>query len=168
MNQYRDFSKYDRVIIDTGPLLSVLFGLYEHRKKLDDINDYDYKMEIDDFVLVKNFLMNFLEKSGVFITPEVLAEISNLSKTKMKEFFYDFICFSKIKLLQELKEAYINKDIILSNDKLLKYGFTDISLIEATKNNKGSLLLTSDRALYGYCIKNKIPAVTIEELRGPL
>jgi len=70
---------------------------------------------------------------------------------------------SKIRLLQRLKETYINKDIILSEDKLLKYGFTDISLIEATKDDK--LLLTSDIALYGYCVKNKIPAITIEELR---
>jgi len=157
MNLHKDFYKYKGIVIDTGPLLLVLTGLYGH-----NIKKFNYSE--DNFILVKKFLENFLEKSEIFITPEVLAEISNLSKNEMKGFFYDFIYYSKIRLLQQLKETYINKDIVLSEDKLLKYGFTDISLIEATKDDK--LLLTSDIALYGYCVKNKIPAITIEELRA--
>ncbi|PKP55327.1 MAG: hypothetical protein CVT89_08805 [Candidatus Altiarchaeales archaeon HGW-Altiarchaeales-2] len=79
----KNLFKYNEIVIDTGPLLVILAGLYGH----NTITKFSYSN--DDFKILKEFLKNV---SRIFITPQVLAEVSNLVNTKIeKEFFYDFI-----------------------------------------------------------------------------
>ena len=68
-----DFFKFKEVIIDTNVLLLLLMGLY-NKKELVKLN---YKEEL---ALLVEFLRNFDRK---VVTPQVLAEISNLAENKL-------------------------------------------------------------------------------------
>ena len=69
-----DFFKFKEVIIDTNVLLLLLMGLY-NKKELVKLN---YKEE--ELALLVEFLRNFDRK---VVTPQVLAEISNLAENKL-------------------------------------------------------------------------------------
>lgn len=143
-------NKPREIVIDTGPLLVYIAMDYGH----NTISKFTDK---DSEIMLREFFQKISKDKIIFIiTPQVLAEISNLVNTKIeKQFFSDFIKFSK-KILLEFKEEYISKDAILANEKLQRFGFTDVSLLEVAKRNR--LILTNDRALYFYCISNDIPS----------
>ena len=102
-----DFFKFKEVIIDANVLLPLLIGLYNKR----ELVKFDYKEE--DFALLIEFLRNFDIK---VVTPQVLAEISNLAENKLKGKFSDFIKNS-IRTLMNLEEKYVNKNDILQKEK---------------------------------------------------
>jgi len=102
-----DFFKFKEVIIDANALLPLLIGLYNKR----ELVKFDYKEE--DFALLVEFLRNFDIK---VVTPQVLAEISNLAENKLKGKFSDFIKNS-IRTLMNLEEKYVNKNDILQKEK---------------------------------------------------
>ena len=88
-----DFFKFKDVIIDTNVLLLLLMGLYNKR----ELAKLNYKEEL---ALLVEFLRNFDRK---VVTPQVLAEISNLAENKLKGKFSDFIGNS-IRTLMHLEE----------------------------------------------------------------
>ena len=148
-----DFFKFKEIIIDANVLLPLLIGLYNKR----ELGKFNYREE--DFALLVEFLRNFDRK---VVTPQVLAEISNLAATKLKAKFPDFIKNS-IRTLMTLKERYMNKNDILQKEKEVQdFGITDTSLIEAV--NRDRLLLTADGTLFGYCSNNKIPVIHLDTL----
>ncbi|PKP56871.1 MAG: hypothetical protein CVT88_09640 [Candidatus Altiarchaeales archaeon HGW-Altiarchaeales-1] len=151
MSKFTNIKK--EIVIDTGPLLVILAEHYGH----NTLTKFGYT---DDYVIVlKEFLKDV---SKIIITPQVLAEVSNLVNTKIeKVFFSDFINFSK-SILQELKEEYISKDIVLAKKELPKFGFTDASLLEVANGNK--LLLTNDALLHYYCRNNNISLAYLREI----
>lgn len=102
-----DFFKFKEVIIDANVLLPLLIGLYNKR----ELVKFDYKEE--DFARLVEFLRNFDIK---VVTPQVLAEISNLAENKLKGKFSDFIKNS-IRTLMNLEEKYVNKNDILQKEK---------------------------------------------------
>ena len=147
-----DFFKFKEVIIDTNVLLLLLMGLY-NKKELVKLN---YKEEL---ALLVEFLRNFDRK---VVTPQVLAEISNLAENKLKGKFSDFI-ENSIRTLMHLEEKYVKKNDILQKEKGVKdFGITDTSLIEAA--NRDRLLLTADGPLFGYCSSNRIPVIQLDTI----
>ena len=62
-----------------------------------------------------------------------------------------------------MKESYIKKDTILDSTELDKYGYTDISLIFASRR-KGSKLITGDYRLYSKCKELGINCMHMNEI----
>ena len=148
-----DFFKFKEVIIDTNVLLLLLMGLYNKR----ELAKLNYKEE--ELALLVEFLRNFDRK---VVTPQVLAEISNLAENKLKGKFSDFI-ENSIRTLMHLEEKYVKKNDILQKEKEVKdFGITDTSLIEAV--NRDRLLLTADGPLFGYCSSNRIPVIHLDTI----
>lgn len=145
--------KFKEIIIDTNVLLPFLIGLYSTK----ELRKLGFKEE--DFMLLVKFIRKFNRK---LVTPQILAELSNLAKQKLKGNFSDFI-HNSIKTLMNLDEQYVNKrDILQKIKEVQDFGLTDTSLIKAA--NKDRLLLTADGPLYGYCINQKIPVVHLDTI----
>jgi len=141
------------IVIDTGPLLILLSGLYGHGVE-------KFAKEKNDF----NVLKKWTDNSNIFVTPQVLAEVSNLAKREFRGFFEDFINYST-NTIMILDEIYVEKNILATKPelKLAKFGFTDSSLIGAAMN--GKMLLTTDISLYHYCMNIGIAAMTIDAIK---
>ncbi len=129
---------YTSLILDTGPLLHILVGLY-NPKKLDKVGSSE-----TNFALILTYTRQFKE---ILITPHILAEMSNLAKVRLKSDFSTFMK-STVKFLHKAKEKNIKKDDIISpiNLKiLLDFGVADTATF--LSSNKKSLILTSDTPL---------------------
>ena len=147
--------KFKEIIVDTGPLLLYLIGFYG----INDLRRFNYDKK--DFILLVEFLKNFKK---IFVTPQVLAEASNLAKSRLKEErFTGFINYSIGPLLY-MGEDYIEKNEILKRTELPKFGMTDTSLIGATERNK--LLLTDDGPLFWYCNGKDVPVIHLERIKS--
>lgn len=147
--------KFKEIIIDTGPLLLYLIGFYG----IIDFRRFNYDKK--DFILLVEFLKNFKK---IFVTPQVLAEVSNLAKSRLKEERFSGFINSSIAPLLDLGEEYIEKNEILKRVELPKFGMTDTSLIGATERNK--LLLTDDGPLFWYCNGKDMPVIHLERIKS--
>ena len=147
--------RFKEIIIDTGPLLLYLIGFYGIR----DLRRFNYDKK--DFILLVEFLKNFKQ---IFVTPQVLAEASNLAKSRLKEERFSGFINSSIAPLLGLGEEYIEKNEILRRTELSKFGITDTSLIGVTERNK--LLLTDDGPLFWYCNGKNVPAIHLERIKS--
>jgi len=147
--------RYKRLVLDTGPLLLYLVGLFSEK----DLNLIGYDQQ--QF----NHLFQFISGKDVFVTPQVLAEVSDLAKNRLKSEKFSKFIRQSIDPLRSLNEEYIEKDNILKKFKVLSdFGVSDTSLICVAE--KDILLLTEDFPLYGYCQNNKIPVTHLDGLIG--
>ncbi len=142
--------KQQEVLLDTGPLLQVLVGLYDPRK-LNKLG-----ISPDDFGLLLSFVQPFRKK---LVTPHVLAELSNLAKTRLKEDFGELIKFS-IWFLSRTNEEIVPKETIIKEENLkllMDFGITDTAISLAA--NKDRLILTNDGPFFAYCSNKKMPVL---------
>lgn len=147
--------QYKRIVLDTGPLLLYLIGLFSQK----DLNQVGYDQQ--QF----NLLFQFLSGKEVYVTPQILAEASDLAENEFKSEKFSRFIGQSISPLLSIKEEYIEKDIILKNFKALSdFGVSDTSLICVAE--KDILLLTEDFPLYGYCHNKKIPVTHLDGLIG--
>ena len=150
-------SRFREVVIDTGPLLFYLVGTYDrnHLRRFG----YDWP----DYILLLNYLGSFRR---VLVTPQVLAEASNLARRRLKDEHYTAFISRSISCLSGLGEEYIPKDDILKMPELPRFGITDSSLIEMMRRDK--LLLTDDAPLFWYCSGKEMPVVHLDGIRSLL
>ncbi len=144
------------VITDTSPLLLLLVGMYDQRligkfKRVRKYTTTDYE-----------FLFQFLERKKVLVTPQILAEVSNLTMGLKEKRFSEFIEKNK-ENLKRVKEKYIAKDEIIETKELLRFGFTDVSIILAAKEQK-AMILTEDYPLYNRCKKEGLKVKHLQEI----
>lgn len=147
------------IIIDTKPLLFYLAGScdFESIGKAPLTEEYTK----EDFELLNNFILNFKK---IVITPQILAEVSNIINTKIpKSNFVEFI--NKIvNILLKSEEVYINKNDILKR-KELKFGVTDaITLTVCERSDQ--IILTKDLPFANLCSSNGLPVINFDALRG--
>lgn len=148
-------SRFREIVIDTGPLLLYLVGSYDKRY----LSRFSY--DEHEFLLLIRFLSGFKK---VIVTPQVLAEASNLAKRRLKEEHYQiFICRS-IVLLAGIWEEYVAKDEILKRSELPRFGTTDASLLSTVDRDK--LLLTDDAPLFWYCSGKDLPAMHLDGIKS--
>lgn len=126
------------IVLDTNVLLVYFIGLYDssfiHSFKRTN------KYSKTDFLNIKNIVMNF---SVVFITPQILAEISNFT-FEIHEPKLTIYMKKLIRTIRDFKEDHIAMDKLIANENLIcSIGFTDVSIIEVAKKND-CLILTSD------------------------
>lgn len=146
------------IITDTSPLLLLLIGSYDKStiKGFKRLSRYDS----DDFEL----LFQFVATRKVIVTPQILAEVSNFVKMLKDnpDTFSEIIGKNK-ELLEKLCEKYIPKNDILSSQELVRFGFTDVSIIVAAKEND-ALVLTDDFLLLGICKKIGLDTKDMKEI----
>lgn len=156
--EMRPFFK-NPVILDTGPLVFLLIGLCDPSKKNSgDIWQGHTQEELELLIkLIKPF-------KSIIITPQILAECTNLLNQKMDSSKHQFILTQIINPLRQFGEVYIEKNIILNYTEFSRFGSTDIGTIECSKK-MNSLIITEDSDLKRFCYSNKIPCINFHELR---
>ena len=147
------------IILDTGPLVFLLIGVCgpEGKSKNEIWQGHTFK-ELDLLLrLVRNF-------KSIVITPQILAECTNLLKRDREPNRYQRILAQIINQLKECSEVYIEKNILLSYREFCRFGSTDIGIIECSKR-MNYLIITEDSDLERFCHLNKIPCLNFNKLR---
>ena len=146
------------IIIDTNLLLLYLVGIYSRPFIAKFKRTQKYSVE--DFDAVVGLAGNF---KSIVTTPQILAELSNLSfqmpKSKLREYFGYLV-----DLLQKVREHYVEKDQLIRSNLLARIGFTDLSIIEAAKQGD-YLVLTDDFETTGYLHASKCGVINLNHIR---
>lgn len=143
---YKNKSTQRHLVIDTNVLLLLLIGAHDISSipNCDVTSTYSAK----HYGVLLEILKLFNTK--VFVTPQVLAEIYSLSKIRtcfLREKWNGYF-LSVVRRLEKCGEVHINLSSLIKNEMgVLSFGFTDISIIEATKQLNG-VLLTAELPLY--------------------
>ena len=150
--------KYKPIITDTSPLLLFLMGSYDKNaiedfKRLEKYDSVDYDL-----------LFQFLAKRKIIVTPQVLSEVSNFAKELKQNRFSEFLEENR-SILEKINEKYIPKTEVLSSQEVLKFGFTDASIILAAEENN-AVVLTDDFPLYNICNKKGLAATHMIEIQS--
>jgi hypothetical protein len=148
-------SRFREMVLDTGPLLLYLVGSYDKRY----LSRFGY--DENEFLLLIRFLSSFKK---VYVTPQVLAEASNLAKRRLKEEYYPIFIRRSIVLLVGLWEEYVAKDEIIKRSELPRFGITDASLLSTVDRDK--LLLTDDAPLFWYCAGKDLPVMHLDGIKS--
>ena len=148
-------------ILDTNVLLLLLVGLYDER--FIEAFKRTRKYDRPTFRLVWQFANAAL---AILVTPQILAEVSNLSLQMPAGRLRDYFACA-VGPLWQMSEEHVPKDKLLAVPALHKLGFTDASILEACRT-RGCAVLTDDLPLYGILCKNKHPAFNLNHLRGQL
>lgn len=147
------------VIVDTNLLILLLVGHHDPsfigQKKT---TKYTY----EDYLLVKDIVAY---ASKIIVTPQILTEVANhtfdnfLTGDKYTSYFTHVLAY-----MNNSDESYTHKDQIAAEPLLSKFGFADVSIIEAARDLK-CLVITDEGALTGLLGTLKIPSVDINQLR---
>ncbi len=140
-------------LIDTCLLLVLLAGGHSPSLIGNSKLSID-KFSNEDFLFLRNLLKPL---HRIVITPQVLAELSNLSgkiSGELKKSYYKNI----IEYLKPAHEVHVVKDTLLAYPELPRLGFTDISILDFSKTNN-FLIITDDRDLYETAIKNNCECI---------
>lgn len=113
------------------------------------------KQYVQDFPLIEKLVEYF---ARIYTTPNVLTEISNLSKDLGVNFF-DVLQ----RVVQVLDEQYCASSDAVSNGEFRRLGLTDSGLLNVAKNH---LVVTTDFNLYQTLRSKKIDAVNFSHLRS--
>jgi len=146
------------ILVDTNLLLLFFIGNFDENyiKTFKRTNRYS----IEEFNWVANIIDKF---SKIIVTPQILAELSNLSKQmdkpKLKQYFSYLV-----EVIKESREIYINKDQLMEINSLVAVGFTDFSIIKSAKEGK-YLVFTDDGPLTGYLEKEKLDVINLNRIR---
>jgi len=132
----------ESVIVDTEPLLLFLIGIFDAGRisKIGDKRKYT-KSNFD-------YLYSFLIGKQVMVTPQILTET-------MKKHFA---------LLSGVTEQYIEKDLILKRDEILRFDVADVSIILLNEVNPQISFITSDSKLFYECHYNGKPVIHIDKI----
>ncbi len=138
------------LIIDTNILLLLFVGVYnlDYLPSCPLFKDSGHHYTSRHFELLSNISKIFLGK--VVITPHILSEINSLSRNRIISPHRDPHFQKMIEQLAKIFERSISLNKLLSNLGLMKFGFTDMSIIELAKENKNEnwVILTNEFELY--------------------
>lgn len=165
------FSKRPQgVIVDTNILLLLLIGNYkaDFIKNCSLFKNNGQNYTIDDFELLKRLINYFSNK--LIITPQILAEISNLSITKNKGVFKNEAMIylqSVVNLLKEAEERHQQAECLwgMQLEVLGRFGFTDMTIYELAKGS-GMPVLTDELALHIYLEEKGIPNIKFQNIKN--
>ncbi len=164
---FREAKGKQKLILDTNLLILLLVGFFDP----DHIENCPRTKGFckDDFDLLLKILENF--ESEIIITPHVLAELSNLSKSKMgvpedKISSYFKVIIDKLSKFQE--EHIPLKELIGIDLKILvRFGFPDMSIIESSKKLR-AIILTKEDDMVDHARSIGIKAINFTNIRTAL
>jgi len=169
IQRYIEKYRPEGIIIDTNILILFLIGNFDKTCicNCKTLNDNRKKYSTDDFELLSKIISYFHK---IIITPQIIAEISNLTITKgffgskLNSYVSKVISFLRLENTHEKYQPICslwNTDVgVLSN-----FGLTDITMFELAKNNNMPIV-TDDFPFYSYCFSNKIPIIKFEHIKN--
>lgn len=144
------------IIVDSNLLLLVLIGLFDKRS-ITSFSERLSRYSIEDY----DYLISLLKNKIIVITPNIITEISNLSwKFKRRKEFFGFLQ----NYIPSLSENYIQSSCIVIKDTFVKFGITDATIIELSK--QGITTLTDDFDLFYYLSNLSYSAINFTQLRS--
>ena len=152
-------SKYLGLLVDTNLLLLLLIGSFDRTQigKYGRIQKYTE----EDFDKLERLITQFSPK--LFLTPNILTEICNLSEKYNTELDYTF--FRYIESVLTTYNEKVEKSIdIISKDQTVfyKFGISDASITDLAKQK--ILVITDDFNLYHYLISQNFHAINYNQL----
>ncbi len=114
--------------------------------------------------IVKSIVGYCANKGGsIILTPHILAEITNLAINRPRKGIVSTDIERVIVVLNEVKEHYSTKDIILCQPEFSRFGFADLSIKEACKELSCGVL-TNDKTLHADLVNECYFAMNTREL----
>lgn len=157
----------DGIIIDTNLLILFLVGSFDqdYIKAYKLLNNNNKETSIEDFELLKNILDLFKK---LIITPQVIAELSNLSITKggiQKDRLPAYLR-TVIAFLKSSEERHQKTDCLwgLGMKVLSDYGLTDLTMFELSRQT-GMPIITDDFPFWHYSY-GKIPIIKFQDIKN--
>lgn len=148
------------LIVDSCILIDFLILHHFNTKENYNLTEEQKKL----FLQLNRFLSVSSKK---YVTPHILAELSNLIniKTNNPEDFSKLINLVKEKL-EEYEEVHFSKKEILKEFSVNQFGITDISIKLLSKQD-GKIILTKDGDFCNHCkYEEKLPAIHLEDLQS--
>lgn len=156
------------IIIDTKILILFLVGSYDPTfiENCELLNNSNEKYSTSDFELLKK-IFHYFKK--LVITPQVIAELSNLSITKniygdrLMPYLQTVVKFFKLK---EVEEHYQKSDCLWEMElKVISlYGLIDMTMFELSKQTKMPIL-TDDLPFYVHSYE-KVPIIKFKHIKN--
>lgn len=149
------------LLIDTNLLILLLIGRHNINEISSCSRTRNYTSK--DYLFIETVLAS--TKARIILTPHSLAEIANLTFDKLfygenlRQYFVHVVA-----ALTEADERFIEKEILLAEDNLLKFGFTDMA--NALVARDGCAVLTEDGELYGYMAGSGYPVMNLNMIRA--
>lgn len=123
------------------------------------------KYSAQDFDLLKKVLAHF--HSEILVTPQIIAELSNLSKGGMDDGRHHHFFTTMIDKLKTCTEEHVPMINLFSStvsfSMVPKLGFSDIGIVEAAKK-KDAIILTDDLDLSVYASRSKIHSINFTHI----
>lgn len=154
------------VILDSNLLIIFLVGLHDQNEVERFLPTVKGKLVVfpQDFGILKDLINRYCVKKFI-VTPQILAEVSNLTfehfkEPKLQQYIKRALAFIKI-----AEEKVQPKDDLLKTYHLPIVGFSDSSIIETAKQEK-CLVLTEDLKCYALLEREKCCVYNMNHLRS--
>ncbi|KKQ46175.1 MAG: hypothetical protein US63_C0005G0017 [Candidatus Moranbacteria bacterium GW2011_GWC2_37_8] len=149
------------IIIDTNLLVLYIVGFYdaEYIEKFQRVKNKGYTKE--DFEALLKLVSPF---NKIFITPQILAEVSNLTFNDIKDNRFLEYFNEVLRIIGDIEEHHISKNMLLKMPMLSKFGFTDSSIMELAQK-EDLPVITDDFPLYSLLINSGISAINMTHIR---
>lgn len=153
------------IIVDTNILIVFLVGCYDqdYIENCKVVNDSCKKYTAEDYLLLVKIIGLFKK---VYITPQVMAEVSNLSITKGihgdRQIKY---LLKVIEFLKKSQESHTDHKYLfdMEVEVIGKFGLVDVNLVELSKQTKMPIL-TDDLKLYNTMFDH-VPMIKYEYVK---
>ncbi len=145
------------IIVDSNLLLLFLIGLFDKRS-ITSFSERLSRYSIEDY----DYLITLVKDKIIVITPNIITEISSLSgKFKRRKEFFEFLG----NYIPSLNELYVQSSSVVIKNTFVKFGITDATIIELSK--QGITTLTDDFDLFYYLSNQSYSAINFTQLRSP-
>jgi hypothetical protein len=150
------------IIVDTNLIILYIVGFYDitYIEKFGRVKNKGYTKE--DFLALKKLLESF---RSLFLTPQILAEISNLSFNDVSDKRFVAYFDEMLRVITNVNEKYIPKNILVKIPSLIKFGFTDLSIFELAKK-ENLPVVTDDFKLHGFLSFHGIRSINMDQIRA--
>ncbi len=154
------------IIVDTNILILYVAGFYDlcYLEKISRVNNKQYSK--DDFEAIAKLLSKF---QVIYITPQILSELSNLSfkdeknRDKKDDNFSQYL-LEVVRIITSTEEYFSPKNDLMQIDHFPKFGFTDMSILDLAIK-KELPVITDDLGLYHLLINSSIDCLNMNTIR---
>jgi len=147
------------VLLDTNVLLVYLVGLAN--PGMIGVLKRTEAYSLDDHRMLRSLVGRFRR---LIVTPHVLAELTNLAPSvedRRVRYFFAHV----VRVVGASREVHTEKGVLLNNPALPRFGFADLSVVEAARTI-GCLVVTDDFKAAGLLRTSGCAVLNLNHLRG--